>query len=151
LNSTNAPNTEKSLLWWCQTTIHIQIFSNLAKEQSPLEEVTFSNWLCFFARLLFLGGWFRTSPMVTMGQLGVNVRKLNSNLRASLVTPSSTRGKNRNDFDKNRKGMVGESQNLPSSPRFSSPISSHAIARLRDLESEEDEEDESETANQQML
>jgi hypothetical protein len=33
LNSTNAPNTEKSLLWWCQTTIHIQIFSNLANEQ----------------------------------------------------------------------------------------------------------------------
>jgi hypothetical protein len=40
------------------TTIRIQIFSNLAKEQSPLEEVTFSNGLCFFARLLFLGGWF---------------------------------------------------------------------------------------------
>jgi hypothetical protein len=88
--------------------------------------------------------------MVTMAQLGVNVRKLNSNLRASLVTPSSTRGKNRNDFNKNRKGMVGESQTLPSSPLFSSPMSSHAIARLRDPESE-DEEDESETANQRML
>jgi hypothetical protein len=58
LDSMSAPNTEKSLLWWCQTTIRIQIFSNLAKEQSPLEEVTFSNGLCFFARLLFLGGWF---------------------------------------------------------------------------------------------
>jgi hypothetical protein len=84
-----------------------------------------------------------------MAQLGVNVRKLNSNLRAFLVTPSSTRDKNRNDFDKNRKGMVGESQNLPSSPLFSSPMSSHAIARLRDPKSE-DEEDESETANQWM-
>jgi hypothetical protein len=88
--------------------------------------------------------------MVTMAQLGVNVRKLNSNLRAFLVTPSSTRGKNRNDFDKNRKGMVGESQTLPSSPLFSTPMSSHAIAQLRDPESE-DEEDESETANQRML
>jgi hypothetical protein len=58
LDSMNAPNKEKSLLWCYQTTICIQIFSNLAKEQSPLEEVTFSNGLCFFARLLFLGGWF---------------------------------------------------------------------------------------------
>jgi hypothetical protein len=58
LDSMNAPNTEKSLLWCYQTTIRIQIFSNLAKEQSPLEEVTFSNGLCFFARLLFLGGLF---------------------------------------------------------------------------------------------
>jgi hypothetical protein len=54
LNSTNAPNTEKSLLCWCQTTTHIQIFSNLAKKQSRLEEVTFSDRLCFFVRLLFL-------------------------------------------------------------------------------------------------
>jgi hypothetical protein len=86
--------------------------------------------------------------MVTMAQLGVNVRKLNSNLRAALITPSSTRGKNRNGFCKNRKGIMGDSQNLPSSPCFSSPMSLHAIAQLRDLESEEDEEDESETADQ---
>jgi hypothetical protein len=89
--------------------------------------------------------------MVTMAQLGVNVRKLNSNLRAALITPSSTRGKNRNGFCKNRKGIMGDSQNLPSSPCFSSPMSLHAIAQLRDLESEEDEEDVSETADQRML
>ena len=83
--------------------------------------------------------------MVTMAQLGVNVRKHNSNLRAASVTPRSTRGKNRN-------GMVGESRTVSSSPRLlSSPMSLHAIAQLRDLESEEDEEDESETANQRML
>jgi hypothetical protein len=82
--------------------------------------------------------------MVTMAQLGVNVRKLNSNLRAALVTPDSTRRKNRN-------GMVGESLNLPLSPRFSSPMSLQAIAQLRDLESEEDEEGNYETANQRML
>jgi hypothetical protein len=58
LNSTNALNTEKSLLWWCQSTIWIKVFSNLAKKQNQLEEVTFSGWLCFFAWLLFLGGWF---------------------------------------------------------------------------------------------
>jgi hypothetical protein len=34
LNPTNTPNTEKSLLCWCQTTIYIQIFSNLAKKKS---------------------------------------------------------------------------------------------------------------------
>jgi hypothetical protein len=131
------------------------LHSNLQQPCKRTESAGRSHFLqravFFFARLLFLGWWFRTSPMVTMAQLGVNVRKLNSNMRASLVNPSSTRGKNINGFDKNRKGMVGESKNLPSSPRFSSPMSSHAIARLRDLESEEDEEDESETANQQML
>jgi hypothetical protein len=84
--------------------------------------------------------------MVTMAQLGVNVRKQNSNLRAALVTPGSTRGKN-----KNRNGMVEVSQNLPSSPRFSSPMSLHAISQLRDLKSEEDKEGNSETANQQRL
>jgi hypothetical protein len=47
LDSMNAPNTEKSLMWWCQTTIRIQIFSNLAKEQSPLEEVTFPTGCVF--------------------------------------------------------------------------------------------------------
>jgi hypothetical protein len=53
--------------------------------------------------------------------------------------------------NKNRIGMVEVSQNLPSSPCFSSPMSSHAIAQLRDLESEEDEEGNSETANQRRL
>jgi hypothetical protein len=146
LNSTKALNTEKSLLWWCQLTIHIQIFINLANRQSQLEEVTFSGRLCFFASLLFLGGWFQTSTMITMAQLGVNVRKLNSNLCAALVTPGSTRGKNMN-----RKGMVEVSQNLSLSPPFSYPMSLHAIAQLRDLKSKEDEEGNLETANQQRL
>ena len=103
------------------------------KRTEPAGRSNFFQRAVFFCKVAFswrvvLGGWFQTSQMVTMAQLGVNVRKLNSNLRASLVTPSSTRGKNRNDFDKNRKGMVGESQTLPSSPLFSSPMSSHAIA-----------------------
>jgi hypothetical protein len=56
LNSTNTHNKETSLLWWCQTTIRIQIFSNLAKEQSPLEEVTFSDGLFFLQGCFFLAG-----------------------------------------------------------------------------------------------
>jgi hypothetical protein len=65
--------------------------------------------------------------MVTKAELGVNLRKLDSNLRTALITPCSSRGKNRNS-------KVQHSQNSPSSPRLSSPMSSHVIAQLGDLE-----------------
>jgi hypothetical protein len=80
--------------------------------------------------------------MMTKAELGVNVRKLDSNLHTAFITPCSTRGKNRN-------GRVGPSENSSSSPHLSSPMSAHAIAR--DLESENDEEDQSETAKHRML
>jgi hypothetical protein len=56
----------------------------------------------------------------------------------------SSRGKNRN-------GRAWPSENSPSSPRLSSPMSAHAIAQLRDLESDDDGEDQSETAKHRML
>jgi hypothetical protein len=79
--------------------------------------------------------------MVTKAELGVNVRKLDSNLRTAMITPCSTCGKYRN-------GKVEQSMDSPSSPRISSPMSSHAILHLRDLEFEDDKEEEEGTAKQ---
>ncbi len=66
---------------------------------------------------------------------GGDVRRLHSKLRASLVTPCSTRRKNRNG----KVYFEEQSMDSPDSSSQYSPLSSHAIAHLRDLE--EDEED----------
>jgi hypothetical protein len=79
-----------------------------------------------------------------------DVRKLGSNLHVSLITPSSTRRRNRN-------GKVNVDDGVMDAPdpacRFS-PMSSHAIAHLRDVEDEkENQEDcaEEVTAKQRRL
>jgi hypothetical protein len=78
------------------------------------------------------------------------VRRLGSNLRASLVTPCSTRRKNRNG----EVNFEERSMDSPDSARRFSPPSSHAIAHLRDLEDDKKNQEgcaEEVTAKQRRL
>jgi hypothetical protein len=59
-----------------------------------------------------------------------DVRKLGSNLHASLVTPGSTRRRNRDGKVNVEDGVM----DAPDTACQFSPMSSHAIAHLRDVE-----------------
>jgi hypothetical protein len=79
-----------------------------------------------------------------------DVRKLGSNLHASLVTPGSTRREKRNGKVNIDDGVM----DAPDTACRCSPMSLHAIAHLRDVEDdEENQEDcaEEVTAKQRRL
>jgi hypothetical protein len=63
-----------------------------------------------------------------------DVRKLGSNLHASLITPGSTRRRNRNGKIHVKDGVM----DVPDPACRFSPISSHAIAHLRDVEDDKE-------------
>jgi hypothetical protein len=65
-----------------------------------------------------------------------DVRRLGSNLHASLVTPGSTRRKNRNG----KVNVKDRVLDAPDSARQFSPMSLREIAHLRDLEDDYAEE-----------
>jgi hypothetical protein len=62
-----------------------------------------------------------------------DLRRLGSNLHASLVTPGSTRRKNRNGKVNVKDGVL----DAPDSACQFSPMSLRAITHLRDLEDDE--------------
>jgi hypothetical protein len=66
-----------------------------------------------------------------------DVRKLGSNLHASLITPGSTRRRNRNGKVHVEDGVM----DVPDSAFRFSPMSSHAIAHLRDVEDDEENQE----------
>jgi hypothetical protein len=79
-----------------------------------------------------------------------DIRKLGSNLHASLITPGSTRRRSRN-------GKVNVDDRMMDAPDTAcrcSPRSLHAIAHLRDVEDDEEKQEdcaEEVTAKQRRL
>jgi hypothetical protein len=66
-----------------------------------------------------------------------DVRKLGSNLHVSLITPGTTRRKNRNGKVNVDDGVM----NAPDTACRRSPMSLHAIAHLRDVEDDEENQE----------